>query len=161
MLNRTVSSIVNASDGPTVVDDDCDNDSSAADAGEEGENTNHVADVVVSEVVKSQPPPSTRQDTSGNPIQTQAAAERLLADISALSAARPLLRCALSKTLQSVELSSSDKEELSPSRKNGCIRRQSTKQQPLLAYDLDSLKELLTSQNGLPGGPSQIVSQLK
>ncbi|VDL19712.1 unnamed protein product [Hymenolepis diminuta] len=161
MLNRTVSSIVNASDGPTVVDDDCDNDSSAADAGEEGENTNHFANVVVSEVVKPQPPPSTRQDASGNPIQTQAAAERLLADISALSAARPLLRCALSKTLQSVELSSSDKEELSPSRKNGCIRRQPAKQQPLLAYDLDSLRELLTSQNGLPGGPSQIVSQLK
>nr|CDS26408.1 bromodomain adjacent to zinc finger domain [Hymenolepis microstoma] len=158
MLNRTVSSILHASDGPVVIDDDDkDNDTAAAAAEEEEDN-----DVeMVSEVAKPPQPLPLRQDTFGNPIQTQAAAERLLADISALSAARPLLRCALSKTLQSVELPSSDKEELSPSRKNGCTRRQPTKQQSLLAYDLDSLKDLLTSQSGLPGGPSQIVSQLK
>ncbi|VDN96360.1 unnamed protein product [Rodentolepis nana] len=156
MLNRTVSSILHASDGPVVIDDDNDSDNAAV--GEEEED----ADVeMVSEVAKLPQPPPLRQDTLANPIQTQAAAERLLADISSLSAARPLLRCALSKTLQSVELPSPDKEELSPSRKNGFTRRQPTKQQPLLAYDLDSLKDLLTSQSGLPGGPSQIVSQLK
>ncbi|KAH9279313.1 Bromodomain adjacent to zinc finger domain protein 1A [Echinococcus granulosus] len=110
---------------------------------------------------------------SSCPIRSQQAAERLLAEVSALSAARPLLRCALSKTFQSeVPSEQSVQTQAQQRRRNSSRPRRSatlldgsspTKSplvSGLLAYDLESLRDLL-AQGNLPGGPAQVVSQLR
>lgn len=160
MLTSTVPSLLNSSHSTVVVEDD-----SIDDEADQAPEVNDEHDVEM----KTRPP-----EISQNPIHTQADAERLLADISALSAARPLLRCALSKTVQS-EMSQTA-EGSPPSRRSATRQRRPTihadgtpspikslssaGDSELLAYDIESLRELLT-QDGLPGGPSQIVSQLR
>ncbi len=108
-----------------------------------------------------------------NPIQTQSAAERLLTDISSLSAARPLLRCALTKSLHATDTPPQTPPSQSSSANHGQRTRRSTDTKlgntnsksngnngGLLAYDLESLRELL-SQGSLKGGPSNLVTQLR
>ncbi|VDM20531.1 unnamed protein product [Hydatigera taeniaeformis] len=112
-------------------------------------------------------------EASSCPIRSQQAAERLLVEVSALSAARPLLRCALSKTCQSEASTEQSAQMQSQQRRRNSTRpRRSatlpdgsspTKSPPvsgLLAYDLESLRDLL-AQGNLPGGPAQVVSQLR
>ncbi|KAL5968571.1 Bromodomain adjacent to zinc finger domain protein 1A [Taenia solium] len=112
-------------------------------------------------------------EASSCPIRSQQAAERLLAEVSALSAARPLLRCALSKTCQS-EISSEQSVQIQAQQRrrnstrprrsatlpDGSSPTKSPSVSGLLAYDLESLRDLL-AQGGLPGGPAQVVSQLR
>lgn len=112
-------------------------------------------------------------EASSCPIRSQQAAERLLADVSALSAARPLLRCALSKTCQS-EVSSDQSVQIQAQQRrrnstrprrsatlsDGSSPTKSPSVSGLLAYDLESLRDLL-AQGNLPGGPAQVVSQLR
>ncbi|KAL7054234.1 hypothetical protein AAHC03_026262 [Spirometra sp. Aus1] len=113
-------------------------------------------------------------------LNHQAAAERFLAEISNLSVARPLIRCALGRTVLSEERNSSSSlwqfpppPQPTTAGDNSSYRTRRTTQgcgaaadgcspgaSSLYAYDLDGLTDLL-SRRALPRGPGEVVSQLR
>nr|VZI26070.1 unnamed protein product [Spirometra erinaceieuropaei] len=113
-------------------------------------------------------------------LNHQAAAERFLAEISSLSVARPLIRCALGRTVLSEERNSSSSSlwqfpppQPTTAGDNSSYRTRRTTQgcgaaadgcspsaSSLYAYDLDGLTDLL-SRRALPRGPGEVVSQLR
>nr|VZI20149.1 unnamed protein product [Spirometra erinaceieuropaei] len=112
-------------------------------------------------------------------LNHQAAAERFLAEISSLSVARPLIRCALGRTVLSEERNSSSSlwqfppPQPTTAGDNSSYRTRRTTQgcgaaadgcspgaSSLYAYDLDGLTDLL-SRRALPRGPGEVVSQLR
>ncbi|VEL29001.1 unnamed protein product [Protopolystoma xenopodis] len=134
----------------------------------------------------------------GNELLTQASANRLLAELSSLSAARPLLRCSLGRpslyrraeldeldllsdgdgegdgnTVNGASSTSIGQDTLSASStRMGASRRRaalgsdsvdtqsSTTLHRLYAHDLASLQDVL-DRRALPGGPSQLIPQLR
>ncbi|VDL89677.1 unnamed protein product [Schistocephalus solidus] len=107
-------------------------------------------------------------------LNHQAAAERFLAEISSLSVARPLIRCALGRTVLLEERNSGlwPAPQQTPT-VDGFYRTRRTTQgcgaavdncslgvSNLYAYDLDGLTDLL-SRKALPRGPGEVVSQLR
>ena len=128
--------------------------------------------VTIKSSVETAEAESGNSEENDGTVRSQVEAERLLAEISSLSAARPLLRCALSKTVLS---EGSAEQDLLPSEQRRRSSMRSRRPTPfsdgssptkspggsgLLAYDLESLKDLVV-QGSLPGGPSQVVSQLR